>query len=679
MATRFGNFKELSQGKKPITADEAYLMLKELGMLGNQFIPGAESIGMLLDGKSPKEAAMALQDWIPGNAAYQNWLNDKPQDWTRNAVDAAAVGIPLAKPAGKALKKGAELVERIPKGSKEGYIDFKRIANDERRTIPTSAAKNKNLNVENFLKTHSGVIQKPKNWEQLGEEGRARYLATQIQKGKFFPHSSTGEMYYKTNPNVLDAHDYAEFMNYIEHRPDLASSLAVGDFNTEAFNKFIAGETPAYSDKALTNVDVTYLNAKRLLEPDKAEAEQRAYAAERKMERKAQEDLKLAEKKAKEEAKWAEKQAKWRAEREAQAKLAEERRLAKEAEEKRLAEEAEQKRLAEEAEAERIAKEEAERKAQEEEFERQFREEEAYERNRYADSVGTALGNEAVDRDIDNWLFDKLVEAESKAKPEPITTMDVFTGESFGNTPTVGGNAVQSTGKTRPSYDHSREFNGGSFQKLAPINRSELKGNGDLGERIFDAQSRFFTPYSKPGEVLDKMSNGRFTSRPYSRSLVNDPYHEAGIINDENVKLNQIIDFERSKGKTDAEIYRDHKKEFDNYQGMLERYKTRLNNPEAQFKYDDALTNYIAATPSEEINVLRKLGMIDDIDPKMAGYMDDISDHYKGLTKRIFDYESKFPRSPKLTSAQFKQLKDMGVKPEDIDIYLADHPEFFMQ
>lgn len=58
MATRFGNFKELSQGKKPITADEAYLMLKELGMLGNQFIPGAESLGMLLDGKSPKEAAI---------------------------------------------------------------------------------------------------------------------------------------------------------------------------------------------------------------------------------------------------------------------------------------------------------------------------------------------------------------------------------------------------------------------------------------------------------------------------------------------------------------------------------------------------------------------------------------------------------------------------------------------
>lgn len=102
MATRFGNFKELSQGKKPITTDEAYLMLKELGMLGNQFIPGAESLGMLLDGKSPKEAAMALQDWIPGNAAYQNWLNDRPQDWSRNAVDAAVMAVPAARGATKA-------------------------------------------------------------------------------------------------------------------------------------------------------------------------------------------------------------------------------------------------------------------------------------------------------------------------------------------------------------------------------------------------------------------------------------------------------------------------------------------------------------------------------------------------------------------------------------------------
>lgn len=65
---------------------------------------------------------MELQDWIPGNAAYQNWLNGREQDWGRNAIDLATVGIPFARPAGKALKKGAEFVERIPKGGKEGFI-----------------------------------------------------------------------------------------------------------------------------------------------------------------------------------------------------------------------------------------------------------------------------------------------------------------------------------------------------------------------------------------------------------------------------------------------------------------------------------------------------------------------------------------------------------------------------
>ena len=120
MATRFGNFKELSQGKKPITADEAYLMLKELGMIGNSIIPGAESLSMLLDGKSPYEAAMALQEWIPFNDAYQNWLNDKPQDWQSNAIDAAIMAVPAARGA----KKSIGAIERTfgdKLGSKAGY------------------------------------------------------------------------------------------------------------------------------------------------------------------------------------------------------------------------------------------------------------------------------------------------------------------------------------------------------------------------------------------------------------------------------------------------------------------------------------------------------------------------------------------------------------------------------
>lgn len=41
-----------------------------------------------------------------------------------------------------------------------------------------------------------------------------------------------------------------------------------------------AGETPRYSEKAITNADDTYLNTKTLLERDKIEEAQRAEAAE---------------------------------------------------------------------------------------------------------------------------------------------------------------------------------------------------------------------------------------------------------------------------------------------------------------------------------------------------------------------------------------------------------------
>lgn len=115
--TRFGNFSELSQGKKPMTAEEAWIMLNELGLLGQEFVPGATSVRKLMEGK-PKEAVEELQDWIPGNAAYQNFIRGKDQDWVRNALDLAIVGKPLAKGA----KKAAEAIERMPKGSKEGFV-----------------------------------------------------------------------------------------------------------------------------------------------------------------------------------------------------------------------------------------------------------------------------------------------------------------------------------------------------------------------------------------------------------------------------------------------------------------------------------------------------------------------------------------------------------------------------
>lgn len=115
--TRFGNFQELSQGKKPMTAEEAWAMLNQLGLLVQEFVPGAVSIRKVFEGK-PIEAVEELQDWIPGNAAYQNLIRGKDQDWVRNALDLAIVGKPLA----KGTKKAMEAIERMPKGGKGGFI-----------------------------------------------------------------------------------------------------------------------------------------------------------------------------------------------------------------------------------------------------------------------------------------------------------------------------------------------------------------------------------------------------------------------------------------------------------------------------------------------------------------------------------------------------------------------------
>lgn len=117
--TRFGNFQQLMQGKKPMTAKEAWLMLNELGLLAQEFVPGATSVRKLLEGK-PMEALYELQDWIPGNAAWQNFINGKDQDWVRNAVDAMAIANPLTKGVSKVMRA----VEKVPKGGKEGFISL---------------------------------------------------------------------------------------------------------------------------------------------------------------------------------------------------------------------------------------------------------------------------------------------------------------------------------------------------------------------------------------------------------------------------------------------------------------------------------------------------------------------------------------------------------------------------
>ena len=139
--TRFGNFSELSQGKKPMSAKEAWAMLNELALMGQEFVPGAVSIRKVFEGK-PREAVEELQDWIPGNAAYQNFIRGKNQDWVRNALDLAIVGKPLAKGA----KKAMEAIERIPKGGKEGFLT---LSTDLKHTTANTVLKDSGLTGRN--------------------------------------------------------------------------------------------------------------------------------------------------------------------------------------------------------------------------------------------------------------------------------------------------------------------------------------------------------------------------------------------------------------------------------------------------------------------------------------------------------------------------------------------------
>ena len=113
----YGSFKNLAGDKKGMTAEEAYILLKRLGLLGQEFVPGATSLRKLMEGDI-KGAGSELNDWIPGGKAVENLVEGKDQDWAKNALDLAIVGMPLAKEA----KKAAEVIERMPKGGKEGFI-----------------------------------------------------------------------------------------------------------------------------------------------------------------------------------------------------------------------------------------------------------------------------------------------------------------------------------------------------------------------------------------------------------------------------------------------------------------------------------------------------------------------------------------------------------------------------
>jgi hypothetical protein len=78
----YGSFKNLAGDKKGMSAEEAYIMLKNLGLLGQEFVPGATSLRKLMEGDF-KGAGSELNEWIPGGKAVEILLRVKTRTGRR--------------------------------------------------------------------------------------------------------------------------------------------------------------------------------------------------------------------------------------------------------------------------------------------------------------------------------------------------------------------------------------------------------------------------------------------------------------------------------------------------------------------------------------------------------------------------------------------------------------------
>jgi hypothetical protein len=222
--TRFGNFSELSQGKEPMTAEEAWIMLNQLGLLGQEFVPGATSVRKLMEGK-PKEAVEELQDWIPGNAAYQNFIRGKEQDWVRNALDAMII----AKPFARGAKKAVEAIEKMPKGGKEGFIrnpNYIKPMSKAQREATDQAIKEWNKQVKTnaqMYKPSPLKLPPEANYEQERLNKINDFISNQY---KFTPKISDVMGFPKYNENIVTQAIMPETVNdaaFLRHNPRMSN------------------------------------------------------------------------------------------------------------------------------------------------------------------------------------------------------------------------------------------------------------------------------------------------------------------------------------------------------------------------------------------------------------------------------------------------------------------------
>ena len=185
--------------------------------------------------------------------------------------------------------------------------------------------------------------------------------------------------------------------------------------------------------------------------------------------------------------------------------------------------------------------------------------------------------------------------------PKPITTTqveDLSTGIIPGNAsnPPKGGH--------RNTYDHSRQFMDTELKKVPGIDRTGMS-YGDNTDAFYDLYKAW---RDNPGKEYTAI--GKLKAKSSKLPIKNkDPYYNAGVVGDKNVKLWNKIEDLRAKGKTDSEIRELLKSDLDKYQGSVERYKIRSESEMPQFYLDGALQDYIDGMPSEKVRALKALGI----------------------------------------------------------------------
>lgn len=232
-------------------------------------VPGYPSLNGLINkkGYGPREALADLQNQlVPFNGAYQDFINDRPQDWNRNAIEAALVMAPYMKVVGK--KMASSLGDITGKG---GYLT---LSTDLKHTTPRTIAQDAGLTGRNkrdfdeIIKLQNEAINNPNKGKRVEaynkatnllrrttpevQEAVAAHTTASTTRMTMNRAASTGQTFYmEPKPEGFDTWPVTERMKYIEEstNPDWRSHMLSREEERRAGNVLYPdGYGPIYKD-----------------------------------------------------------------------------------------------------------------------------------------------------------------------------------------------------------------------------------------------------------------------------------------------------------------------------------------------------------------------------------------------------------------------------------------------